>query len=72
MLERTVVIVGAGPAGISAALSLKGKGIRTLLVDRADAVAASWRGRYDRLRLNTGRQFFHLPGRPYPKGLHGC
>lgn len=68
MPERAVVIVGAGPAGISAALSLKDKGIRPLLIDRADAVAASWRGRYDRLRLNTGRQFSHLPGRRYPKG----
>jgi cation diffusion facilitator CzcD-associated flavoprotein CzcO len=68
MLYRSVVIVGAGPAGISAALSLKDKGIRPLIVDRADAVAASWRGRYDRLRLNTGRQFSHLPGRRYPKG----
>jgi cation diffusion facilitator CzcD-associated flavoprotein CzcO len=68
MPDRTVVIIGAGPAGISAALSLKDKGIRPLLVDRADAVAASWRGRYDRLRLNTGRQFSHLPGRRYPKG----
>ncbi|OBK65558.1 NAD(P)/FAD-dependent oxidoreductase [Mycobacterium sp. 1165178.9] len=67
MSER-VVIIGAGPAGISAALSLKDKGVRPLLVDRADAVAASWRGRYDRLRLNTGRQFSHLPGRRYPKG----
>lgn len=62
------MVIGAGPAGISAALSLKDNRIRPLLIDRADAVAASWRGRYDRLRLNTGRQFSHLPGRPYPKG----
>ncbi|OBI85666.1 flavin-containing monooxygenase [Mycobacterium asiaticum] len=68
MPDRDVVIVGAGPAGISAALSLKDKGIRSLLIDRSDAVAASWRDRYDRLRLNTGRQFSHLPGRRYPKG----
>ncbi|WP_076117966.1 NAD(P)/FAD-dependent oxidoreductase [Mycobacterium sp. IS-2888] len=68
MPNRSVVIIGAGPAGISAALSLKDKRIRSLLIDRADAVAASWRGRYDRLRLNTGRQFSHLPGRRYPKG----
>jgi hypothetical protein len=68
MPERGVVIIGAGPAGISAALSLKDRGIQPMLVDRADAVASSWRGRYDRLRLNTGRQFSHLPGRPYPKG----
>lgn len=63
-----VVIIGAGPAGISAALSLKDLGIRSLLVDRADDVAASWRSRYDALKLNTGRRFSHLPGRPYPKG----
>lgn len=68
MPDRAVVIIGAGPAGISAALSLKDNRIRPLLIDRADAVAASWRGRYHRLRLNTGRQFSHLPGRPYPKG----
>lgn len=63
-----VAVIGAGPAGISAALSLKDLGIRSLLIDRADRVAASWRIRYDRLKLNTGRQFSHLPGRPYPKG----
>jgi cation diffusion facilitator CzcD-associated flavoprotein CzcO len=62
------VIIGAGPAGVSAALSLKDRGLRPVLVDRADNVAASWRSRYDRLKLNTGRQFSHLPGRPYPQG----
>ena len=63
-----VAIIGAGPAGISVALSLRDRGITALLIDRADAVGSSWRDRYDRLRLNTGRQFSHLPGRPYPKG----
>jgi cation diffusion facilitator CzcD-associated flavoprotein CzcO len=63
-----VVIIGAGPAGVSAALSLKDRGFRPVLVDRADCVAAAWRSRYDRLKLNTGRQFSHLPGRPYPQG----
>src|SRR5690242_6287699 len=63
-----VVIIGAGPAGVSAAVSLRDRGIEPVLIDRADQVAASWRGRYDRLKLNTGRQFSHLPDRPYPKG----
>ncbi|GLE52154.1 monooxygenase [Mycobacterium montefiorense] len=63
-----VVIIGAGPAGISAALSLNDLGLRPLVVERAGEVAAAWRGRYDRLKLNTGRQFSHLPGRRYPKG----
>ena len=50
------------------AISLQDRGIRPLVVDRAGEVAASWRTRYDRLKLNTGRQFSHLPGRSYPKG----
>jgi cation diffusion facilitator CzcD-associated flavoprotein CzcO len=66
--EHDVVVVGAGPAGIATAISLQDDGIRPLLVDRAGELASSWRTRYDRLKLNTGRQFSHLPGRPYPKG----
>ena len=68
MTEHDVAIVGAGPAGVSVALSLRDRGLRSLLIDRADQVGSSWRGRYDRLKLNTGRPFSHLPNRPYPKG----
>src|SRR5258708_33814887 len=68
MSAQQVVATGAGPAGIATAISLKDRGVRPLLVDRAGEVASSWRTRYDRLKLNTGRQFSHLPGRPYPKG----
>lgn len=57
MTEYDVAIVGAGPAGVSAAVSLKDRGVRPLLIERAANVAASWRSRYDRLKLNTGRQF---------------
>jgi cation diffusion facilitator CzcD-associated flavoprotein CzcO len=68
MPEREVTIVGAGPAGVSTAVALKDRGVTPLLLDRAAHVGASWRTRYDRLKLNTGRQFSHLPGRRYPKG----
>ena len=68
MKAQHVVVVGEGPAGISVALSLRDRGLRPLLMDRADQVGSSWRGRYDRLKLNTGRPFSHLPNRPYPKG----
>jgi pyridine nucleotide-disulfide oxidoreductase len=63
-----IAVIGAGPAGVSVALSLRDRGLRPLLIDRADQVGSSWRGRYDRLKLNTGRPFSHLPNRPYPKG----
>jgi glycine/D-amino acid oxidase-like deaminating enzyme len=38
------------------------------VVDRAGHIGSSWRGRYDRLRLNTWRPLSHLPGRRFPKG----
>jgi pyridine nucleotide-disulfide oxidoreductase len=66
--ERSVLIVGAGPVGIAAALSLRDRGVGVLIVDRCAQLASSWRGRYDKLELNTGKQFSHLPKRPYPKG----
>ena len=63
-----IAVIGAGPAGVSVALSLRDRGLWPLLIDRCDHVGSSWRGRYDRLKLNTGRPFSHLPNRPYPKG----
>jgi cation diffusion facilitator CzcD-associated flavoprotein CzcO len=67
-MRAQVVVVGAGPAGISAALALKDVGVRPLVLDRAERVGSSWRGRYDRLRLNTCRPLSHLPDRPFAKG----
>lgn len=67
-LERRVIVVGAGPAGIASALALKDAGLAPVVLDQADRVASSWRSRYDGLRLNTWRRFSHLPGRPFPKG----
>jgi cation diffusion facilitator CzcD-associated flavoprotein CzcO len=65
---RDVVVVGAGAAGLSAALALKDRGLHPLVLERADDVGASWRTRYDRLRLNSARPFSHLPDRPFPRG----
>lgn len=66
--EHDAVVIGAGPAGLAAALALKDRGVRPLLVDRADRVASSWHQRYEGLRLNTWRRNSQLPDRPYPKG----
>jgi cation diffusion facilitator CzcD-associated flavoprotein CzcO len=67
MSER-VVVVGAGPAGVAAAVALKDRRLRPMLLDKAEEVASAWRTRYDRLRLNTCRPYSHLPGRRFPKG----
>lgn len=68
MEYHPVVIIGAGSTGVAAAVSLKDRGVRPLVLDRADEVASSWRERYDGLKLNTGRPFSQLPDRKYPKG----
>src|SRR3954454_14576550 len=62
-----VVVIGAGPAGLSTALALKDAGHPALVLEQAEAVAASWRGRYDRLRLNSPKGMSHLAGRRFEK-----
>jgi glycine/D-amino acid oxidase-like deaminating enzyme len=66
--EPGVMVVGAGPAGLAAAAELGRVGVPTTVLDRSDAVASSWRGRYDRLRLNTCRWSSALPGLRFRKG----
>jgi len=68
MNNATVVVIGAGPAGLASAGELKRRGVQALVVEQADAVGASWRSRYDRLRLNSSRPFSKLPRARYPRG----
>src|SRR3954463_15648017 len=56
------VVVGAGPGGLAAAAMLRRAGVDALVLERSDAVAASWRSHYDRLHLHTVRWLSHLPG----------
>ena len=66
--DRKTVVIGAGPAGLATAAQLRRRGVPVLVLERSDAVASSWRCRYDRLRLNSGRPFSKLPGARYPRG----
>lgn len=61
-----VAVVGAGPAGLAVAAALDRRGITHVVFDRADEVGASWRERYDSLRLHTARRLSALPGLPIP------
>jgi putative flavoprotein involved in K+ transport len=68
MNRRDAVVIGAGPAGLAAGAELERRGIRALVLERGDAVGAAWRGRYDRLRLNSSRWMSQLPGARYARG----
>jgi putative flavoprotein involved in K+ transport len=68
MSNGGTVVIGAGPAGLASAAELRRRGVPVVVLERADAVAASWRQRYDRLRLNTSRWFSKLPGGSYARG----
>jgi putative flavoprotein involved in K+ transport len=62
------VVVGAGPAGLSAAAALRERGVDPLVLERGDAVGTAWRTqRYDRLHLHTVRSLSGLPGLAIPK-----
>jgi cation diffusion facilitator CzcD-associated flavoprotein CzcO len=68
-----VVIVGAGPAGLSTAAALTRRGVDALVIDREDRIGASWSRRYERLHLHTIRRFsglaHHGIPRRYPRYL---
>lgn len=68
MRDGRTVVIGAGSAGLASAAELRRRGVPVVVLERADAVGASWRGRYDRLRLNSSRWFSKLPGGRYARG----
>ncbi|MCM2393327.1 flavin-containing monooxygenase [Streptomyces albipurpureus] len=67
--ERPVYIVGGGPGGLAAAAALRARGVRAVVLEKSDAVGASWRGHYDRLHLHTTRRLSGLPGLSMPRSF---
>jgi len=66
--EGNTVVIGAGPGGLATAAELQRRGVQVLVLERSDAIASSWRSRYDRLRLNSSRLFSKLTGARYASG----
>jgi DNA-binding NarL/FixJ family response regulator len=65
-MDAEVLIIGAGPAGLAVAASLKRKGRQPLVIEKATQVGASWRNHYTRLHLHTVKALSALPGLPFP------
>jgi cation diffusion facilitator CzcD-associated flavoprotein CzcO len=61
-----VLVIGAGPAGISCAYHLQKANIPYVVVDKANIIASTWASLYPSLKLNTSRFFSHMPERKFP------
>jgi len=61
------MIVGAGPAGLACAATLRMRGRISVVLEQAEHHASSWRAHYDRLHLHTHRMHSGLPGKPMPR-----
>ncbi len=66
MADTSILIIGAGPAGLSAAGALKRLGLDSTILDRGQRVGQSWEERYERLHLHTVRDYSGLAHYPIP------
>ncbi|MFB7518141.1 flavin-containing monooxygenase [Streptomyces sp. NPDC056144] len=64
-----VYVIGAGPGGLAVAAALQERGVRAVVLEKSEAVGASWRSHYDRLRLHTTRRLSGLPGLRIPRAF---
>jgi putative flavoprotein involved in K+ transport len=64
--EATVIVVGGGASGLSAAAALARRGIDAIVLEQDAAVGGTWARRYDRLHLHTVRRFSGLAHFPIP------
>jgi len=65
--ESTVIVVGAGAAGLSSAAALAVRKIPAVLLEEDQSVGGTWARRYDRLHLHTVRRFSGLAHFPIPR-----
>jgi putative flavoprotein involved in K+ transport len=66
-MRETIVVLGAGPAGLAVGATLRARGLDPLVVDGAGSVGSTWHAHYDRLHLHTARSLSHLPGLRMPR-----
>jgi cation diffusion facilitator CzcD-associated flavoprotein CzcO len=67
MSNPDAIIVGAGPAGLACAATMRGAGLNVAVFEKGGNVGSVWRRHYDRLHLHTDRKHSGLPGMAMPK-----
>lgn len=69
MPQTDIIIIGAGPAGLTTGGALKHVGLSPILLDKDTVVGGTWQRRYDRLHLHSVRRFSGLAHDPLPRSL---
>jgi indole-3-pyruvate monooxygenase len=64
-IATSVVVVGAGPAGLATSHELARRGVDHVVLERGDRVGHTWANLYDSLVLHTGKHLSALPGLPF-------
>lgn len=67
MTNPDAIIIGAGPAGLACAATMRGAELTVTVLEKADSVGSAWRRHYDRLHLHTDRNHSGLPGMAMPR-----
>ncbi len=65
-MNDSIVVIGAGHAGLCVVEALQRRGLECTVVDHADRLGDVWRARYDGLHLNTERDASLVPGTTIP------
>jgi cation diffusion facilitator CzcD-associated flavoprotein CzcO len=67
LTDPDAIIIGAGPAGLACAATMRGAGLNVTVLEKANSVGSAWRRHYDRLHLHTDRNHSGLPGMAMPR-----
>jgi putative flavoprotein involved in K+ transport len=60
------IVIGGGQAGLATGYQLARRGLPFVILDAGERVGASWRNRWESLRLFTPARYDSLPGMPFP------
>jgi cation diffusion facilitator CzcD-associated flavoprotein CzcO len=63
----SIIIIGAGAAGLATAACLKKRGLEATILEGGDSTGHSWARGYEALKLHTVRRFSGLPYYPMPR-----